>query len=93
MANIKAMFYDDLDQFEAAGPGAIMYLDGSALIKCPGCGRESCCTERRGENHPSWIMDKTTNSWQPSVHHNGGPPQYPSCGWHGYLTNGEWISV
>lgn len=87
-SGIKAEIYDDFDLFEAAGAGAIIYCEDSAIMKCPGCGMESCCTERAdGRSRPSWIMDKTTQSWQPSVHHEKG------CGWHGFLTNGYWVSV
>ena len=84
---MKAGVFEDHDAFEAAGAGAVMYLGGGAIIKCPGCGKESACDERKGDNHPSWVMDRATNTWQPSVHHSKG------CGWHGYLRNGQWESV
>lgn len=84
---MKAVVYTDMDEFENGPPGSIVYCKGSALIKCPGCGTISSCSERTGDNHPSWAMDKVEGSWQPSVHHLHG------CGWHGFLTKGEWKPV
>lgn len=82
---VNATICLDFDAMEAAPPGAIHYLDGGAIIKCPGCGSESFCEERRGDNHPSWTMDHQTQTWQPSVHHSAN-----GCGWHGFLKNGVW---
>ncbi len=84
---MKATIYDDHDAFESGPAGSVYYLGGGAIIKCPGCGSESACDERSDDNHPSWVMDKATHTWSPSVHHNKG------CGWHGWLKNGEWVSV
>lgn len=84
---MQATICKTLDEFEQAPAGAVFYVDDDALMKCPGCGQESCCPERQGDNHPSWTMDKATHTWQPSVHHKAG------CGWHGHLVNGQWVPV
>lgn len=81
---LEAVVHSDFDAFERAEGGAILYIEGAALIKCPGCASESACEERNGANHPSWVMDRRSNTWQPSVHHAAG------CGWHGWLKDGAW---
>jgi len=81
-ANICATF----DDFEAADKGAIYYFDDGAANKCPGCGKECFLAERHDNNHPSWEIDRATNTLSPSVNHN-----VEGCGWHGWLRNGEWV--
>jgi hypothetical protein len=85
---MKAHICNIYEDFENAGAGAVIYTEpNGALIKCPGCGNESALDERQGDNHPSWVMDKQAHTFTPSIHHLRG------CGWHGYLTNGEFVSV
>lgn len=83
---MKAHICTTYDEFEKAGLGAVIYTEPKgALIKCPGCGSESALDERGRDNHPSWVMDKQTHTFTPSIHHQRG------CGWHGWLKNGEFV--
>lgn len=49
------------------------------IIVCPGCGQRS---GSRGKH----VYDRATRSYTPSIVHD---PKYGGCGWHGWLTNGE----
>lgn len=65
-------------------------LYGGAAIKCPGCGLDSYLPfDGSGSNN--WRFDGNTEqpSVVPSVFHT---KELGGCGWHGYLTNGEWVS-
>jgi hypothetical protein len=99
---MKAAVVNDHDAFESAGPGAVFLWrygvkvakggdNGHIMLKCPGCGSESGMHVRSpGIEHPksgqSWeisgLPDAITLS--PSINCVG------CCGWHGYLTNGEY---
>jgi len=91
---MKAIKYTDFDDFRENGKaGAFMVMECDGEIhgianKCPGCGYESFLPVGEGPI-PRWQYDGNGDAptLTPSVHHNetkGG------CGWHGYLTNGEW---
>lgn len=81
---------NDFDEFRETGnAGAVCFLgvdDVQGLaIKCPGCGRESYLPTDGGPG-PNWNFDKNREkpTLKPSVYSKG------CCGWHGYLTAGEW---
>lgn len=79
-----------LEEYEEAGPGAILILapDQTIAMKCPGCGNSSSMTVfppgTPKPPSPSWeisgLPDKIT--LQPSINCVG------CCQWHAYLTNG-----
>ena len=61
---------------------AIIVMKGKLkqlIIVCPGCGK---ATASRGEH----IYDENTQTYTPSIVHD---KNYGGCGWHGWLTNGE----
>ncbi len=70
------------------------FLDDVLLFTCPGCGRLGSirATHPKPSVSPSWditagsLDDITTLTLTPSIHCQG------CCGWHGYLTNGEFRS-
>lgn len=78
-------------------PGTIEFIysgEGDKIIMnyvCPcGCGRVRALTARTGEkipNHWQWNGNKEIPTLQPSIACTQG------CKWHGFLTNGEWITV
>lgn len=92
---MKAQVVHDSDLFEAGGPGTVMFAsdkdgdDACLLIKCPGCGEKSALPldDSTDPSRPGWkLVNKDPITLNPSVHHS-----VFSCGWHGYLRNGEWV--
>lgn len=53
------------------------------IIVCPSCGKHSASAG-------SHKFDEATLSYTPSIVHN---TELGGCGWHGWLTNGEFIGV
>lgn len=49
------------------------------IIVCPGCGQKSASAGKHK-------FDKATLTYTPSIVHD---PKLGGCGWHGWLTNGE----
>lgn len=82
-----------------AAPGAV-YIDRESTYKdhllfaCPGCGRMGSirATHPKDKDSPSWdivagtLIEPSTLSLVPSINCVG------CCGWHGYLTNGVFVS-
>lgn len=91
---MKAVIVDSL----LDGPaGAIKFLEreggpGGIMFNCPcGCGNRSFLAFDNGENpHPCWVWNgnKAAPTLRPSVFNSGLP-----CLWHGFLTNGQWVTV
>ena len=83
---MKARLVTDI-RADVAQPGDIEYrtykdgTPGGYAYRCPGCGQE-CWLPLSGSH--AWTMTGTVESptLQPSILHR-------PCGWHGYLTNGE----
>lgn len=83
----------DIDTFNDLKDGEYIILTkfGSdaqcgIVFKCPGC-QEALAIDNMAEpGNPNWSIDFETITAKPSIHHlrNG-----LGCGWHGYLTNGE----
>lgn len=83
------------DYPDAGEPGQACQLHERLLqFACPGCGRFGairCGSPKPGES-PSWVIaagslaDPTTLTLTPSINCVG------CCGWHGYLTAGEFKS-
>ena len=63
--------------------------EASLLFTCPcGCGKIGAIVIGSETEHGwKWNGDRVNPTFTPSV------LQVKGCGWHGYLTNGEWISV
>ncbi len=79
---MKLNLVDDIDN--VINPGdATMVIGNHGLLQliicCPGCGRNSASA---GDH----VYNKETQSYTPSIVHN---KDLGGCGWHGYLTNGE----
>ena len=70
-------------------PAAAQSGDGVAglAIRCPGCGSESYLPtgDSRGWN----LVSEDPLTITPSVFHT---KEKGGCGWHGFLTDGEWRS-
>mgnify|MGYP006908306056 CR=1 FL=1 len=77
-------------------PGDWCYVSNSQeetsgmVIRCPGCGAKSwlqfegtSTTVSQGAKW-KWDGNREHPTLKPSVHSTG------CCGWHGWLTNGEW---
>ena len=89
------LFREDTDppllpgEFEYTGMDGKDGIYGMAFV-CPcGCGAVGVLSFEAYDNHPKWNWDGNEESptLTPSVQRTG------DCRWHGYLTNGEWISV
>jgi hypothetical protein len=82
---MKAVVCASFEEMEAAGPGAIYWINpGSLANKCPGCGRLAVLRIEGGD-HPRWLVaQRDPLTLSPSVNCVG------CCGWHGWLKNGEW---
>lgn len=100
---MNATLVNDLELFEAGGPGTVMIIYGvfdpfgvlddtqpaQLAIKCPGCGEQSALP-----------LDGSTDPASPGwalTHVKGRITLTPSvhhdvpgCGWHGHLRDGEW---
>jgi hypothetical protein len=79
---MKARIVEDVD--DLVNPGDILPVTGRGgfpqlIIICPGCGQKSASAG----NHK---YDKETISYHPSIVHD---TSLGGCGWHGWLTNGE----
>ena len=99
---MKAVVCQTHDELESAGPGAILgwrYAEkkassghaGHIMQNCAGCGQAAgMMLYDEGTPKPpspSWSVSGWPDSitLKPSIHHDT-----PACGWHGYLTNGEY---
>jgi len=76
---MKTNRVDDPDLVLLPGDYYVMGENIGILMCCPGCGKKS---GPKGK----WKVDIQTESVTPSIHHD---PALGGCGWHGYLTNGE----
>ena len=85
------------DELEHAGPGAILAARStsggiaSIVHRCPGCGEiGGIAVARPLGGGPSWRMTGPIEAvtLSPSIVHGGTP--HGGCGWHGFLTAGEW---
>lgn len=74
-------------------PGDIEFVEDrkgvlhSIIACCPRCAIPCVLPIRTNPPHGwSWNGSKESPTLQPSIHHNNG-----SCGWHGYLKDGEFV--
>jgi hypothetical protein len=79
---MKLNLVDNID--DIVNPGdASLYIGLNKRLQlnicCPGCGRVS-------GSAGAHIFDPVTQSYTPSIIHN---KDLGGCGWHGWLTNGE----
>lgn len=83
---MKANRVYTLDEFEVGIPGTIIVTERKIGVCCPGCGEKSLLSLHRKDDKldPGWNWDEETQSLTPSIDHDT-----PMCGWHGWLTNGE----
>ena len=86
---MKAELVQDIQE---SGPGCYQFvyradeISGIA-VNCPGCGQSSFIPfgEDKEIGEPGWnLISKEPISVSPSIHHD-----IKSCGWHGWLKNGE----
>lgn len=74
-------------------PGAYEFANRkrSIIFVCPcGCGQKRTVPIKVGEKEPhswKWDGDKESPTLEPSILVKG------ECGWHGFLTSGQWITV
>lgn len=80
---MRANKVDDPELVLAPGDYYIMGENIGILMCCPGCG------ERSGPNG-KWTIDSKNESAIPSIYHD---PKLGGCGWHGFLTNGKFLSA
>lgn len=85
----QATVVESFDKFEAGGPGTVMWTVNktSLLNKCPGCGAPGALSIDNDGNVPTpkWRIESVSPiTLRPSIVHE-------KCGWHGYLTNGEFV--
>lgn len=78
---MKARIVADIDELLQRGDFVPMDGNKGVAMVCPGCGRISA--PRANSTHK---YDPNTKSVTPSIVHD---PKFGGCGWHGYLTNGE----
>lgn len=78
-------------ELENGKPGTIHFATflgsdeiASAFIKCPGCGDKVVLEFNK--TGWTWNKDKENPSLRPSIKHQFG------CGWHGWLTDGKFLS-
>lgn len=80
---MKLNLVDDDDLLINPGDAVVYWNEAKQrhqlIMICPGCGKRS----GSAGNHS---FDKTTLSYTPSIVHD---PKLGGCGWHGWLTNGE----
>lgn len=81
---MKLNLVNDIDLLLNKGDAMIDIKDGKKqlVICCPQCGQISASAG----NH---IYNEETQSYTPSIVHN---KELGGCGWHGWLTNGEFKS-
>lgn len=90
---MRAIIVTDIRSAEGLTPGAIEFrsLDGEVkgiAFRCPcGCGGESWLPVCRGERGWEWNGSVEAPSLTPSILQAG-----MACKWHGFLTNGEFVS-
>lgn len=83
----------DIRSSEGMTPGAVEFraLDGEVkgvAFRCPcGCGHESWLPIGRGERGWEWNGSEDAPTLTPSILQSGLP-----CKWHGFLTNGKFVS-
>lgn len=82
---MKLNLVSDID--DVVNPGDALRVKGhegrlQLIICCPKCGKVS-------GSAGSHTFDPNTNSYYPSIIHN---KDLGGCGWHGWLTNGEFIT-
>ena len=95
--NLKAVklneWPDELD--DNLGPGSCYRVDELRFgFTCPGCGRFGAikAANPKPAESPSWLIksgsldEPTSLTLEPSINCIG------CCGWHGYLTNGLFVS-
>lgn len=84
---MKAILIDETVQDYPEKPGEYIPAPGNkgVIMCCPGCGKLSA--PRDNTKH---IYNPETKSVQPSIVHD---QELGGCGWHGHLTNGEFIPV
>lgn len=67
-------------------------VDGPAglLFACPACSRVCSIAFHNFDGHPAWSWngDQAKPTTTPSIVHSEA-----SCGWHGYLTAGRFVSL
>jgi hypothetical protein len=93
---MKAKPVGGWDELETAGPGAFIWATHGSedpaqiIFNCPGCGNVGGCPVVPGahDGKPAWTFDG----------HRESPTLTPSirmgcCGWHGFLTAGEFVAV
>lgn len=83
---MKLNLVDDIDDLKEKGDALIVIgrnKKKQLILCCPGCGRKS---GSRGGH----VFDESTKTYKPSIVHN---TEYGGCGWHGWLTNGEFKNV
>jgi len=84
------------DELETAGPGAFLWATkndseelASIIFNCPGCGLTGGCRVAPfDDGRPAWTFNgnREAPTLTPSIHIH-------CCGWHGYLTDGEFRLV
>jgi len=83
--NIKLNLINDYDLLLNKGDGISIFNHElgyeQLIIVCPSCGEISAPMKKAGLR-----FDKETQSVTPSIVHN---TEFGGCGWHGFLTNGE----
>jgi len=99
---MKAKICNSWDELVESGPGAVMFNEAESrlLFVCPNAGAPDACSgvcnipvnKTDCEGKPAWQMtgwpDAVTLS--PSVYNCAHSQK---CQWHGWLRNGEWVSV
>lgn len=88
---MKIKFVDDLfvDGKQPERGDAVYHSQGDVQVAgitfcCPGCGRLGGVSFMPGGW--TWDGNREAPTVQPSILHDN-----PRCGWHGYLTNGEFV--
>lgn len=76
--------WDELEQ-----PGDFHFVHGGLVFKCP-CGCDDTLSVNfERPNEPKWTLngDRTSPTVRPSIRRLGG------CHWHGFLTDGQWVTA
>lgn len=89
MATIPAIKSSNI--WDDTREGAYQFEKGSIIFQCPcHCGQLRTVPVKVGEKEArswKWNGDEDKPTLEPSILIQG------ECGWHGFLTNGEWITV
>ena len=88
---MKATVVATLEEFEAAAEaeqrGVVFFATTAVFLLCPGCGKGSALPID-GVSKPRWrMLVREPPTLVPSIWHDKG------CGWHGFLTDGEFTNV